>query len=343
MKPFHQFNEQARKAMDLAREESGRLHHGFIGTEHILLGLLREESGVATGILRSLGVDAARVRAEIDKLITPSPNQNTEEDRPLTPRARTAINHAASEALVLQQKNIGPEHLLVGLMREADGIAGISLRNLGLTAQQVAMEAHKVRLAQFTTVERIVRPVRAPIVRRRKMREELLAHLEANYEEELVRAKDAMTATKLAARRLGEAAVLTRELEKSVPFLERFSYGMERRFGWRAPETAVRWMLRSAGQLFVIVAAFSLPLVTMDFIRAGWSHANWLAIRTISACLLLAPVDQFLLGVLYFKMRDTLWGVFGSRQSTPRAWLLGLLFALVVLVSGVGFIRFVLT
>jgi hypothetical protein len=191
---------------------------------------------------------------------------------------------------------------------------------------------------QITTVERIVRPVRATTPRKRKMREELLAHLQAIHEDELARLKDPDAAIREAVRRLGDPAELTRQLESSLPAVERYKYAIERHCGWRAPESAAKYMLRVAVQAFLAFALCSCLAAAGIIARMGWNAADWIAIRPFIALTLFVPLLEFLIGLLYFKMRDAIWGVFGARRSMIRALLLGLCLMGVTLVLDFGFI-----
>lgn len=327
---------EANQVLTMAGDEARRLNHEYIGTEHVLLGLFRESSGMASSALASLGVEEARVRQEIDRLVQRGPHPVTLKKLPQTPRTKQAIGFACEDAQLLDRHHVQPEHLLLGLLREPEGVAGVVLRNLGLNLDRVWAEVLKIRMLQMTAVERIVRPVRASIVRKRKMREELLTHLTAIYEKELARRSEPAAAVREAVRRFGAPAELTAELQSTVPVRERIGYRMDRWFGWRAPETAARWMLRAAGQSFLAMAVTVLVSTVVSSIAIGWSWRLFIALRTISAVAIVLPVDVFLLGLLYFKIRDAMFGVFGSRKSMSTVLLYAVLFALVIAMSGVG-------
>lgn len=121
--------------MALANEEAKRLNHEYIGTEHILLGLVREGSGVAANVLRNLGVDLKRIRSEVEALATPGPDMVTMGKLPITPRSRKVIEQAINTARNLNHSYVGTEHLLMGLLLEHDGIAAQVLTCLGLTIE----------------------------------------------------------------------------------------------------------------------------------------------------------------------------------------------------------------
>ena len=341
---FQAFTARAKNAIALANQEAHRLNHEYIGTEHLLLGLLHEPAGVAAGAIRTLGVDPQRVHAEIEKLIPIGPAPISIAELPLTPRARMAIELANNEARIFRHKQIDAEHLMLGLIREPDGVAALALRNLGIDPGKLRQEVFRIRLAQFTIVERAVRPVRAGTPRKRKMREELLAHLTAIYEEELANQGDPAAAMEAAAGRFGDVAQLSRELDQSVGFRERHAYNLERRFGWRAPETAARYMFRVAVQLFFIIAVALLVIAGGAVIGPGmkyglwWDRSIWIAILPAAAFWFFIPIDVFLLGLLYFKMRDTLCGAAWARKSLSKAVLYDVLIALVALGSGMGFV-----
>ena len=137
---FNRFTERARKVIILAKEEARRFNHDYIGTEHILLGLIREGEGVASTVLQKLGLSLENIRLEIEKLVQPGPTTQIIGDIPFTPRAKKALELAAEEARSLGHNYIGTEHLLLGLIREGEGIASQVLLNLGLELNTVRSE-----------------------------------------------------------------------------------------------------------------------------------------------------------------------------------------------------------
>jgi len=137
---FNRFTERARKVIILAKEEARRFNHDYIGTEHILLGLIREGEGVAAAVLQKLGLSLENIRLEIEKLVQPGPTTQIIGDIPFTPRAKKALELAAEEARSLGHNYIGTEHLLLGLLREGEGVASQVLLNLGLDLNTVRNE-----------------------------------------------------------------------------------------------------------------------------------------------------------------------------------------------------------
>jgi ATP-dependent Clp protease ATP-binding subunit ClpC len=137
---FNRFTERARKVIILAKEEARRFNHDYIGTEHILLGLIREGEGVAAAVLEKLGVSLENIRLEIEKLVQPGPTTQIIGDIPFTPRAKKALELAAEEARALGHNYIGTEHLLLGLIKEGEGVASQVLLNLGLELNTVRSE-----------------------------------------------------------------------------------------------------------------------------------------------------------------------------------------------------------
>ncbi|MDD3087828.1 MAG: Clp protease N-terminal domain-containing protein, partial [Candidatus Omnitrophica bacterium] len=137
---FNRFTERARKVIILAKEEARRFNHDYIGTEHILLGLIREGEGVASTVLQKLNLSLENIRLEIEKLVQPGPTTQIIGDIPFTPRAKKALELAAEEARSLGHNYIGTEHLLLGLIREGEGIASQVLLNLGLELNTVRSE-----------------------------------------------------------------------------------------------------------------------------------------------------------------------------------------------------------
>jgi ATP-dependent Clp protease ATP-binding subunit ClpC len=137
---FNRFTERARKVIILAKEEARRFNHDYIGTEHILLGLIREGEGVAAAVLQKLEVSLENIRLEIEKLVQPGPATQIIGDIPFTPRAKKALELSAEEARSLGHNYIGTEHLLLGLIREGEGIASQVLLNLGMDLNSVRNE-----------------------------------------------------------------------------------------------------------------------------------------------------------------------------------------------------------
>ncbi len=137
---FNRFTERARKVIILAKEEARRFNHDYIGTEHILLGLIREGEGVAAAVLQKMGVSLENIRLEIEKLVQPGPSTQIIGDIPFTPRAKKALELAAEEARSLGHNYIGTEHILLGLIREGEGVASQVLLNLGLDLNTVRNE-----------------------------------------------------------------------------------------------------------------------------------------------------------------------------------------------------------
>ena len=137
---FERFTDRARKVMALANQEAQRFNHEYIGTEHILLGLVKEGSGVGANVLKNLGVDLRKVRLEVERLVRSGPDMVTMGKLPQTPRAKKVIEYAIEEARNLNHNYVGTEHLLLGLLREHDGVAAQVLMNLSLKLEEVREE-----------------------------------------------------------------------------------------------------------------------------------------------------------------------------------------------------------
>ncbi len=137
---FERFTDRARKVMALANQEAQRFNHEYIGTEHVLLGLVKEGSGVGANVLKNLGVDLRKVRLEVEKLVKSGPEMVTMGKLPQTPRAKRVIEYSIEEARNLNHNYVGTEHLLLGLLREQDGVAAQVLMNLGLKLEDVREE-----------------------------------------------------------------------------------------------------------------------------------------------------------------------------------------------------------
>ena len=139
---FEKFSERARKVLTLAQEEAQRFNHNYIGTEHILLGLVREGEGVAARVLSNLGVELSKVRAAVEFIIGRGERPGSGEIG-LTPRAKRVIELALDEARRLNHSYIGTEHLLLGLLREGEGVAAGVLESLGVNLERVRAEVNR--------------------------------------------------------------------------------------------------------------------------------------------------------------------------------------------------------
>ena len=140
---FEKFSEKARRVLSLAQEEAQRFNHTYIGTEHVLLGLVRENDGVAAKVLTNLGVELPKVRSAVEFIIGRGERASTGEIG-LTPRAKKVIELAVDEARRLNHNYIGTEHLLIGLMREGEGVPAGVLESLGVTLDKIRAETSRI-------------------------------------------------------------------------------------------------------------------------------------------------------------------------------------------------------
>ncbi len=136
---FERFTERARKVVVLAQEEARHFNHNYIGTEHLLLGLLREDEGVAARALGSLNVTLDEVREQVESIVGYG-EEGTGGQAPFTPRSKKVLELALREALQLGHNYIGTEHILLGLVRESEGVAARVLSNLGVDPDKVRRE-----------------------------------------------------------------------------------------------------------------------------------------------------------------------------------------------------------
>ena len=137
---FERFTDRARKVMALANQEAQRFNHEYIGTEHVLLGLVKEGSGVGATVLKNLDVDIKKLRLEVEKQVKSGPDMVTMGKLPQTPRAKKVIEFAIEEARALNHNYVGTEHILLGLLRETEGIAAQILMNVGLKLEDIRQE-----------------------------------------------------------------------------------------------------------------------------------------------------------------------------------------------------------
>ncbi len=137
---FDRFTDRARRVIILARKEADRFNHNYIGTEHLLLGLIRLGQGVAVNVLRGQGLDFETIRLEVEKAVGTGPEAKVIGDIPLTARAKKVIELAVEEARNLNHTYIGTEHLLLGLLQEGEGLAAKILRALNVDAEKTRQD-----------------------------------------------------------------------------------------------------------------------------------------------------------------------------------------------------------
>jgi ATP-dependent Clp protease ATP-binding subunit ClpC len=147
---FEKFTDRARRVLSLAQEEAQRFNHNYIGTEHILLGLIREEDGVAARVLSNMGVDLGKARTAVQYIIGRGDSQKIGE-LGLTPRAKKVIELAARDARKLHHHYIGTEHLL-GLLDEGQGIAACVLRSLDFDFKSARWQVNEVIIKASTSM-----------------------------------------------------------------------------------------------------------------------------------------------------------------------------------------------
>jgi len=161
---FDKFTERARKVLTLAQEEAQRFNHNYIGTEHLLLGLVREGDGVAAKVLANLGVELNKVRSAVEFIIGRG-DRTVTGDIGLTPRAKKVIELAVDEARRLNHHYIGTEHLLLGLVREGEGIAAGVLESLGVSLEKVRNQIiHVLNQSQPYSQQEAKQASRTPVV-----------------------------------------------------------------------------------------------------------------------------------------------------------------------------------
>ena len=154
---FERFTDQARRVLVLAQEEARLLSHSFIGTEHILLGLIHEGEGVAAKALESLGISLEAVREKVEETIGPAGSAPTGSP-PFTPRAKKVLELSLREALQLGHNYIGTEHMLLGLVREGEGVAAQVLVSLGADLSRVRPEVLQLLSARTGWEGRLIVP-----------------------------------------------------------------------------------------------------------------------------------------------------------------------------------------
>src|SRR5580700_8161328 len=147
------FTPRAQQVLALARKEADRFNHNFVGTEHLLLGLIKLGQGVAVNVLQKLGLDLDTVRMEVEKQVGTGPDQKMIGNIPYTPRVKKVLALAAKEAKALNHTYVGTEHILLGLLREGDGVAARVLKNLDVDIEQTRQEILKELDPNFAAQE----------------------------------------------------------------------------------------------------------------------------------------------------------------------------------------------
>jgi ATP-dependent Clp protease ATP-binding subunit ClpC len=150
---MNNFTPRAQQVLALARKEADRFNHNFVGTEHLLLGLIKLGQGVAVNVLQKLGLDLETVRMEVEKQVGTGPDQKMIGNIPYTPRVKKVLALAAKEAKALNHTYVGTEHILLGLLREGDGVAARVLKNLDIDIEQTRQEILKELDPNFASQE----------------------------------------------------------------------------------------------------------------------------------------------------------------------------------------------
>ena len=150
---YEKFTDRARKIFTMANQEAQRFNHEYIGTEHILLALAKEGLGTGATILKNLGVEPAKVSLEVNKLIQMGPDMVTAGKLPQTPRAKKVVEYAIAESRNLNHDYVGSEHVLLGLLREGEGVAHQTLVSLGITLEDARAELLSFLKQKVTLLE----------------------------------------------------------------------------------------------------------------------------------------------------------------------------------------------
>jgi len=139
---YERFTDRAKKSLQLANQEAQRFNHEYIGTEHLLLGLVKEGSGIAANVLVDLEISLRDIRKEVENLVQSGPDMVTMGKLPHTPRCKHVLERAINAAKEIGHNYVGTEHILLGLIREVDGIAFQVLHSLGITEDKVTLQTH---------------------------------------------------------------------------------------------------------------------------------------------------------------------------------------------------------
>ncbi|MBT6769358.1 MAG: NDP-hexose 4-ketoreductase, partial [Opitutales bacterium] len=160
MEPMNNFTPRAQQVLALARKEADRFHHNYVGTEHILLGLIKLGQGVAVSVLQKMGLDLETVRSAVEKQVGSGPEGKASGSIPYTPRVKKVLALAGKEAKALNHSYVGTEHILLGLLREGEGVAARVLKSLDVDIERTRNEILRELDPQFSgeTEEAIASP-----------------------------------------------------------------------------------------------------------------------------------------------------------------------------------------
>jgi len=141
---YERFTDRARKVMQMANQEAMRFNHEYIGTEHILLGIIKEDSGIAANVLKNLDIDLRKVRRQIEQIILGGPKMVPMGNLHETPKVKKVIEYAIDEARAFNHNYVGTEHMLLGLLRENEGVAAVILNNFGLKLEDARQQIRRL-------------------------------------------------------------------------------------------------------------------------------------------------------------------------------------------------------
>ncbi len=169
---MNNFTPRAQQVLQLARKEADRFNHGYVGTEHLLLGLIALGQGVAVNVLQRMGVNLDTVRREVEKAVGVGPETKTIGNVPFTPRVKKVLALAGSEARSLNHSYVGTEHILLGLLREGEGVAARVLKNLNVDLEKTRVE---IMLGNWMPQISTASPKIATVAAKGKWRERITA------------------------------------------------------------------------------------------------------------------------------------------------------------------------
>src|SRR5437660_1122817 len=153
MDQLNNFTPRAQQVLALSRKEAERFHHNYLGTEHLLLGLIKLGQGVAVSVIQKMGLDLEKVRGEVEKQVGTGAETNVQGGIPYTPRVKKVLALAGREAKQLNHSYVGTEHLLLGLLREGEGVAARVLKSLEIDIERTRNEILKELDPNFTPPE----------------------------------------------------------------------------------------------------------------------------------------------------------------------------------------------
>ncbi len=283
---YERFTDRARKVMQLANQEAQRFGHDYIGTKHILLGLIKEGSGVAANVLKNLEVNLRKIRLEVEKRIQSGPDKVNMGKLPQTPRAKNVIQYAIEESQYLHHNYVGTEHILLGLLRDDMGVATQVLMDLGLRLENVRTE---ILAILGPSLEKGGSKAYCPPPPIRWSEDETKDYVYQSDDETKNRARQ-LAEEVVAIQRAKEEAIANQDFDQAAHLRDK---GHEKGRELSAISLPA-WLRRNIEQVAGLTTAFKFPLLDTLHDKAGEPDARVLSVLPSP----LIPPTKFVVGII---------------------------------------------